>query len=221
MIEVAIVDRSRVFTEAVGARLAVEPDLRIRCCVTSAAALRRAVAASPVDVVVCEAVLFREVSHLGPRGVGRSPGAAAPEPVVVLVADLAESPLLCAALRRGVRGWVPREGSVDDLLVAVREAYGGGTWVPPRLLTAVLGEITRASPVADPVRDLLGTLTPREREVLLCLTDGSSRAEIGAQLHLSTNTVRTHVQSILSKLGVSSSVAAVALCRRRNVQNRT
>ena len=49
------------------------------------------------------------------------------------------------------------------------------------------------------------------REVLACLVEGLGRAEIATKLHLSANTVRTHVQSILAKLGVSSSVAAVSL----------
>ena len=50
--------------------------------------------------------------------------------------------------------------------------------------------------------------------MLACLADGLSRAEVAARLRLSPNTVRTHVQSILAKLRVSSSVAAVALVRQ-------
>ncbi len=57
----------------------------------------------------------------------------------------------------------------------------------------------------------LDRLTPREREVLACPVEGLGRTDIAARLHVSTNTVRTHVQSILAKLGVSSSVAAVSL----------
>jgi DNA-binding NarL/FixJ family response regulator len=65
----------------------------------------------------------------------------------------------------------------------------------------------------DPTQTLLGRLTPREREVLSCLAEGLTRPEVAMRLRMSTNTVRTHVQSILSKLGVSSSLAAVALQR--------
>jgi len=57
-------------------------------------------------------------------------------------------------------------------------------------------------------------LTRRERDVLTCLVEGLNRPEVAMRLQLSTNTVRTHVQSILSKLGVNSCVAAVALVRR-------
>jgi DNA-binding NarL/FixJ family response regulator len=154
--------------------------------------------------VVCDAVLFEQSTPLLTAG---------PAPAVVAVAEATDLALLGPTLRRGARGWVPRDASVADLVVAVREAARGGTWLPPRLLTALLAELLGARPAADPVRTLLDTLTPRERDVLFCLSDGASRAEVGLRLHLSTNTVRTHVQSILSKLGVSSSVAAVALCR--------
>jgi two-component system NarL family response regulator len=90
----------------------------------------------------------------------------------------------------------------------------GGTWIPPRILTEALVELTADSPQHDPTHGLLASLTPREREVLSCLTDGLRRSEVAARLQVSTNTVRTHVQSILSKLEVNSSVAAVTLTRR-------
>ena len=60
-------------------------------------------------------------------------------------------------------------------------------------------------------------LTGRELEVLGCLVEGMSRTEIGLLLHVSPNTVRTHVQSILHKLKVHSALAAVAIARRAGV----
>jgi DNA-binding NarL/FixJ family response regulator len=204
VIEVAVVDASRVFAEAVAARLAAEPDLAVRCAVTSAAALRRAEADAPVDVVVCDAALFEPV-----RG-----GAAARR--IVLVADRSETGLLPAALRAGARGWVPRESSAGELLGAVRAAYAGGTWVPPGLLTGALAELTgRGGAGAGSAAVRLDRLTQRERDVLSCLAEGLSRADTAERLHLSPNTVRTHVQNILAKLEVNSSVAAVTLARRQ------
>jgi DNA-binding NarL/FixJ family response regulator len=135
---------------------------------------------------------------------------------VVLLADGPDLARIGVAVKSGIRGWVPRDATLDDLLRAVRAAADGGTWVPPKVLTLVLAELTRRPADDDPTRALLARLTPREREVLDCLADGLGRPEVAARLHVSTNTVRTHVQSILSKLGVNSSVAAVALLRRAN-----
>jgi DNA-binding NarL/FixJ family response regulator len=135
-------------------------------------------------------------------------------PAVVLLADAPDLARIGAAVRCGIRGWVPRDATLDDLLRAVRSAADGGTWVPPKVLTVVLDELTCRPPDDDPTRALLGRLTPREREVLDCLADGLGRPDVAARLNVSTNTVRTHVQSMLSKLGVNSSVAAVALLHR-------
>ena len=65
--------------------------------------------------------------------------------------------------------------------------------------------------------ETLSKLTAREIEVLACMADGLGRAEIAERLYLSPNTVRTHMQSILGKLGVHSSLAAVALGRRLKI----
>jgi DNA-binding NarL/FixJ family response regulator len=206
VIEIAVVDAGRVFAEAVAARLSAEPDLVVRCAVTSAAALRRAEAPVPVDVVVCDAALFDPVCAGADRTAVR----------FVLVADRSETGLLPAALRAGVRGWVPREASAEELLAAVRAAYAGGTWVPPRLLTGALAELTgRGGQHPDARVERLDRLTQRERDVLSCLAEGLSRADTATRLHLSPNTVRTHVQNILAKLGVNSSVAAVTLAQRK------
>lgn len=214
MIEVAVVDASRAYAEALGMAIAAEPDLSVRCAVTSTAELRRCEALTPSDVVVCDVGLFEPAtgSVVGRRADWPRPGAYRTDRIVVLVADRTESGLLAAALRAGARGWVPREGSTAELLGAVREAHAGGTCVPPRLLTAALAELTRGRRgQPDAAQDRLDRLTLREREVLALLVEGLGRADIAATLHVSANTVRTHVQSILTKLGVSSAVAAVSL----------
>jgi DNA-binding NarL/FixJ family response regulator len=60
---------------------------------------------------------------------------------------------------------------------------------------------------------LLASLTPREREVLSCLAEGAGRRDVAERLHLSANTVRTHLQNLMAKLGVHSTLEAVALTR--------
>jgi DNA-binding NarL/FixJ family response regulator len=226
VINVVVIDGSRIFGDALAARLADEPDLRVVYSATSAGALRQAVGHSSVDVVVCDAVLYdpdrpgrgQSGEHREPDRSARSSPAngtnATRKPLVILLADYGDRSRLCPAIRSGVRGWVPRDASADDLIAAIREVGEGGAWIQPKVLTALLDELTAASSARDDVQKLLATLTSREREVLSCLVDGLGRVEVAARLHVSTNTVRTHVQSILSKLGVNSSVAAVALAGR-------
>jgi DNA-binding NarL/FixJ family response regulator len=225
VIQLAIVDSSRIFADALAARLGSEPDVRVLRCATGSAALEQAVNYSTVDVVLADAVLFPAIRPDGrdpvrllaprvptPRTSTRTGGPASP--AVVLLADRADQDLLATAVRAGIRGWVPRDATVADLVTAIREAANDGTWIPPRLLTAVLGDLIWAPPADDPTQLLLAQLTPREREVLSCLAEGLGRVEVAGRLQVSANTVRTHVQSILSKLGVNSAVAAVALARK-------
>lgn len=226
MIHLAIIDGSRIFADALAARLGLEPDIRVLRCATGSAALRQAVWHSSVDVVLGDAALFQTGSAEGgprprrvPASAGgptavRGTGCGPASPALVLLADHGDRNRLTAAVRCGVRGWVPRDATVDDLILAIREAAEGGTWIPPKVLTAVLDELTWTPPADDPTQTLLASLTPRERDVLSCLGEGLGRVEVAARLHVSTNTVRTHVQSILSKLGVNSSVAAVALVHK-------
>jgi len=224
VIHLAIIDGSRVFADALAVRLSAEPDIRIVRCATGHVALRQALDHSSADVVLGDAALFdpdttpSAASSVplprAPLDIAGASTASRRHPIVVLLADNSDAPRLAACLRWGVRGWVPRSCTIEDLLKAIREAHDGGTWIPPKELTRVLGELMWSPGADDPARHLLDQLTQREREVLRCLVDGLGRPEMAARLKLSTNTVRTHVQSILAKLGVNSCVAAVALVRK-------
>ncbi|MEY9848137.1 DNA-binding response regulator [Streptacidiphilus sp. MAP5-3] len=135
-------------------------------------------------------------------------------PLVVLSDSTRTDDLACAAVRAGVRGWVPKDSSLQHLLAVIRGVRSGETWIPPRLLTQVLAELTTLHDGLEQDAERLATLSAREREVLDGLAAGLSRAEIGQRLFLSTNTVRSHVQNLMAKLDVHSSVAAVALAHR-------
>lgn len=135
-------------------------------------------------------------------------------PLVVLSDGTRTDALACAAIRAGVRGWVQKDSSLQHLLAVIRGVRSGETWIPPRLLTRVLAELMTLHDDLERDAERLATLSAREREVLDGLAAGLSRAEIGRRLFLSTNTVRSHVQNLMTKLDVHSSVAAVALANR-------
>ena len=85
------------------------------------------------------------------------------------------------------------------------------------LLTGVLRELTAARKHRTESERLVESLTPREREVLRCMVAGLGRKAVAERLYLSPHTVRTHMQNVLGKLGVHSTLAAVALARRAGV----
>lgn len=99
----------------------------------------------------------------------------------------------------------------------IRGVLRDETHLPPALLTAVLRELTAARKHRTDSERLVDSLTPRELEVLRCMVAGLGRKAVAERLFLSPHTVRTHMQNVLGKLGVHSTLAAVALARRAGV----
>ena len=89
--------------------------------------------------------------------------------------------------------------------------------IPPLLLTGLLAHLMQEHDQTSEAETRLAALTVREREVLKAIASGESRQVIADELAISTNTLRTHLQSILTKLEVHTTLAAVALARRGGV----
>jgi DNA-binding NarL/FixJ family response regulator len=134
-------------------------------------------------------------------------------PGIGLVAMTASESIddLVNATRAGFRGWVPKCRPFGELVRAVRGVSRGETVVPSAHLTPLLERLLHQDREKTEAERRLSALTVREREVLELMTRGRSRREIATELVVSLNTVRTHMQSILTKLDVHSAVAAAAI----------
>jgi len=97
--------------------------------------------------------------------------------------------------------------------VLVGVARGEG-WIPPDLLGPVLDHLVDVGRTRQHTSDAFASLTTREIDVLRALTQGLSRQEIAEKYTLSPHTVRTHINHVLHKLDVHSTLAAVSLARR-------
>jgi len=120
-----------------------------------------------------------------------------------------------SALRAGASGFVVKDVPLDELARAIRAVASGDAVVSPRITrrlldiyAAKLPDLSRGA-ASGPAPAALGQLTPREQEVLLEVATGLSNTEIAAKLVVSEATVKTHVGSILAKLGLRSRVQAV------------
>ena len=130
--------------------------------------------------------------------------------VAVVAMSRSDDPgAISVALLAGARSWVPKRIHLDELIRVLLAAARGESFVPPPMLARVLQEMARALPRPEP-RGPLGVLTERELDVLEYLALGLSRAEIADELGLSVNTVRTHLQRLLAKLGVNTRLEAVS-----------
>jgi DNA-binding NarL/FixJ family response regulator len=130
-----------------------------------------------------------------------------PDTKVILYTAVGDRALLTEALDAGVRGFVLKEAPLDDLLRAVDMVAGGAVYVDP-VLAGVLASVES---------EKMPQLTKREREVLRALSDGLTNEQIGKQLFLSPETVRTHVQKAMRKLEADTRTQAVALALRRSL----
>jgi len=123
--------------------------------------------------------------------------------VVITTFDLDE--YVYAALRAGAKGFLLKESGPALLSQAVHAAARGDALIAPSITARLLETFAGASP-ATPVRQPYEPLTDREEEVLTEVTRGRTNAEIAVDLHVSVSTVKSHVTSLLTKLGVRNRV---------------
>jgi two-component system nitrate/nitrite response regulator NarL len=130
-------------------------------------------------------------------------------PVLVLTLSDDERDL-AAALRAGVRGYLLKDMEPEDVLNGIASAARGELVVAPAM-AAKLAQLLQAGPRATDRRDLIASLTEREREILDHLARGRSNKAIARALDISHDTVKLHVRHILAKLNLSSRVEAAVL----------
>jgi DNA-binding NarL/FixJ family response regulator len=212
-IRVVIVDDHQVFVDALAVRLSDDPDFDVVGRATTSEQALAVLAATPCDVVTLD------LAHAGEDGLalGAEILRRWPSTGVVVVTGLDGGGQVLEAVQLGVRGWVSKVGTIDALTTALRGVARGETHIPAALLTQVLVSLSGQPQATVSEAEGIRSLTQRELDVLGCLVEGMSRNEIGELLHVSPNTVRTHVQSILHKLKVHSALAAVAIARRAGV----
>lgn len=133
---------------------------------------------------------------------------------VLVVSGSSDEPKLAAALALGTLGWVRKSEPFEQLLEAVVEALHGRTIFSSARHHELAAQGRERLIAERDTRARVSRLTPRERQVLVALSDGRSVQEIAEQQYVSVATVRSHVQAILTKLGVSNQLAAVALARQ-------
>lgn len=124
------------------------------------------------------------------------------------------------ALRAGAAGFLLKNTEAHELLDAVRTVARGEGMIAPAVTRRLIAEFAGAAPVraADaPGPAVLDSLTRREREVLGCLGQGLSNAEIAVRLSMAEATVKTHVSRLLGKLDLRSRVQAAVLARELGI----
>jgi DNA-binding NarL/FixJ family response regulator len=121
---------------------------------------------------------------------------------VVILSSFDQDEYVYRGIQAGAKGYLLKDGELDELLNVVRAAARGESLLPPRIATKLVDRIA-VSPGQQ-------SLTCRETEVLHSLAQGLRNKEIAAQLHITERTVKNHVANIIAKLGVKSRTEALS-----------
>ena len=142
----------------------------------------------------------------GAEGVKRLRAAHPALPLIVCSAS--EDPALVRALlAQGIAGFLPKTDTTQVILEAVRLVLAGGMYVPHRLMSAAGKEPSGEA-------GALGSLTPRQKEVLLLLAQGKPNKVIARELDISEATVKVHLLSVFRALGARNRTEAVVIAQR-------
>jgi len=210
MLSVLIVSEIRLYREGLAELLARRDSL----CVTGTAtqadeALHKACELNPQAVILDQSL---------PEGLMLSRALAQVRPdirVVALGVPESEESVLSFA-EAGIAGYVPREGSVQDLVDAVERAVRGELQCSPQLAGAIIRRLAwRAASGSDLPR---GPLTARETEIVRLIDQGLSNKEIAVRLGIEVATVKNHVHNLLEKLRVRRRAEAAARIRSRDAR---
>jgi len=205
-----IVDDHRTFGEALRIAMDREKDVRVVGVATSGEEAVSIAETEQPDVVLMD------IEMPGMDGIEaiRKVKAVDPNARIVVVSAHQGELILARAVEAGASGFLSKETALQDLVASVRLAYQGEPLIEPDEVSRVLRHLRhrRAQEASEAQR--AERLTRRETEILQLMADGVPTDEIASGLQVSPYTLRTHVQNVLTKLGVHSKLEALAFAIR-------
>lgn len=206
-IKVVVVDDHELVRGGLETILALFDDIELVGQAESGAAAVRVCRETRPDVVLMDLVLPGDMDGAEATGeVLRT----CPDAKVLALTSFSDPELIQRVLRAGALGCLLKNVSGVELAAAIRKAHEGASTLAPEAAEALVRAI--AAPPGGHA-----DLTRREQEVLALMAEGLTNAEIADRLVVSLSTVKTHVSSIISKLGASTRTEAAAIAVRERL----
>ncbi|VAW30517.1 Two-component transcriptional response regulator, LuxR family [hydrothermal vent metagenome] len=209
-IRILIADDHPLFREGVAQSLANEPDF----VVVGQAGSGEEAFTMAGDLL--PDVLLLDVAMPGDGGIVTASKVTAAWPIVrIMMLTVSENQDdLMAALKVGARGYVLKGVTARDLTKGVRLVASGDVYISPALAGSILFELTA---VKQEEEDPLTTLSERERDILILVSEGLTNREVGERLHLAEKTIKHYMTNVLQKLHVRSRVEAALLAQKHGL----
>ena len=212
---ILLVDDQPMLLSALSTILNTQPDIEVVATAANGAEAIEQAKNHDIDVAVLDIRMpvldgisaARQIMPLGPK--------------VIMLTTFDDDALVQEAIEAGVHGFLLKDAEPEVLADAVRTVARGesvlSSGVTGRVLEWVRGGVDKQNALSDFERQAMSLLTGRELEVLAEIAGGATNAEIAQDLFIAESTVKTHVKSLLSKLGARDRVALVLVAQRAGV----
>jgi two-component system, NarL family, response regulator DegU len=208
-IRIAIADDNEHFRDTLKDALSYEPDLEIVGVWRNGLEAVMGLATAQPDV------LLLDINMPVMSGVEATKRLQIQYPKLkIIILSIHDDPgYVLETLKSGATGYLVKDGSVTDIVRAIREVAAGHAIVHPQVTHTIISQFQERTVVNDSWREIL---TPREMDVLHELSLGKSNEAIAESLHITPKTVKNHVSNILAKLNVSDRTQAVLVAMKRH-----
>ena len=211
-IRILLADDHTLFRQGVKTLLATEPDMEvIGEAADGIGAVEKATELKP-DVILMDIGMPGPSSFETTRQIKKT----CPETKVLFLTMYDDEDYLVESMEVGASGYVLKDCPAAQLVAAVRDVWGGGSYLSPRMLSQLVDDFrTRVQSTERLPR--FATLTPREKEILKMLAEGNTVKEVASQLDLSVKTVEAHKFNLMRKLDIHNKAQLVQYAIQKKV----
>lgn len=213
-IRVVIADDQTLFRQGLTTLLSIQPDIEVVGEAQNGIEALQLIGEHAPDVVLMDV----EMPVLDGVAATRRVRQEYPTCQVVILTTFDNDDYVFEGLRMGALGYLLKDTPANKLVDAIRMAARGESFLQPSIAAKVVSEFSRLSDLAiQHTQPLTDPLTPRETEILRLIAQGMTNAEIAERLVITEGTVKNHVTSVLSKLGVEDRTQAALRARELGI----
>ncbi len=203
MIRLLLVDDQTLICQGLKAMLELEPDLQVVGVANNGEAALEQVASAQPALVLMDV----RMPAMDGREATRVISQQFPDIKVLVLSTFDDDQYIADAMQARARGYLLKDMPSEELAQAIRFVYRGYTQMGPGLLEKLIANVSSTDAIGPKSNSLdLARLTPREQDVLRLIVYGSTNREIGEQLYITEETVKTHITHLLNRLDLQNRV---------------